>query len=234
MSRSNPYQKTPHPCRKWLEWAGDTGNFKVYNKETKKSEAVEVRKILVLDTLHCITGFDLIRKMGYNSNEVKDLSKEPLYLKDGNKDLQVKGLWADIKEALPKGAKYTASVYALIDGELANIKMKGSTLNTWIETIKSVNVEEVGVLLTGNEQKKNGSTTYFVPTFDIFTPTEEENQQAIEADKVLQSYFSSKKDQHPAADDDDDEPQSAESQTVAESQPKIIETDEQESDDLPF
>jgi len=228
MSRSNPYQRTPHPCKKWLEWAGSTGNFKVYNKETKSSEPVNVKKILVLDTLHCITGFDVVKKMGFNSNEVKDLSKEPLYLKDGNRDLKIRGLWADVKEALPKGARYTSSIYALVDGELSNIKLKGATLNTWIDTLKDVNVEEVGIMLTGNEERKNGATTYYVPTLDIFTPTEAENQQAIEADKVLQSYFNSRKGQHPAMDEGDE----TEDLEKTNDTPQIVE--DEEEDGLPF
>ena len=228
MSRSNPYQRTPHPCKKWLEWAGSTGNFKVYNKETKSSEPVSVKKILVLDTLHCITGFDVVKKMGFNSNEVKDLSKEPLYLKDGSKDLRIKGLWSDIKESLPKGAKYTTSIYALVDGELSNIKIKSSTLNAWIDATKNVNVEEVGIFLVGNEELKNGNNTYYAPTFEIFTPTEAENQQAIEADKVLQAYFNSRKGQHPAMDEGDE----TEDLEKANDTPQIVEYEDE--DGLPF
>lgn len=203
----------------------------MYNKEIKKSEPVEVKKILVLDTLHCITGFDVFKKMGYNSNEVKDLKREFLYLKDGNKDLKVKGLWADIKDHLPKGAVYTSSIYALVDGELANIKIKKSTLNAWIEALKGVNAEDVGIMLTGNEERKNGATTYYVPTFDIFTPTEEENQKAIEADKVLQAYFDSRKGQHPAMDEEDE---AEDDETKVNDTPQIIQSDDEENDDLPF
>jgi len=167
--------------------------------------------------------------MGFNSNEVKDLSKEPLYLKDGNRDLKIRGLWADIKEALPKGARYTSSIYALVDGRAIKHQAKrGATLNTWIDTLKDVNVEEVGIMLTGNEERKNGATTYYVPTLDIFTPTEAENQQAIEADKVLQSYFNSRKGQHPAMDEGDE----TEDLEKANDTPQIVE--DEDEDGLPF
>lgn len=242
MSWSNPQKRVPNPTKLWLEWNGKGEKFQTYDKETKQKTDVDVKRILVIKQMSCVTGFDAITRQGYYSNEVSNAQEEFLYVREGKK-LIMKSKWSDeMKDALPKGAHYTKSIYALVDGIPANLKLKKSQLNKWIEITDEA--KRLGILdnfaaeFTGFENRKNGAVDYTVPTFSLVEPTKEEIEKAAESEKLFMVFFDSKKKAQelvePEGGDDEDEEPNEEPQQPQSQKPEIVESDGTEDDDLPF
>lgn len=244
MSWSNPQKRIPNPTKLWLEWNGKGETFRTYDKETKQKKDVIVKRILVIKQMACITGFDAITKKGYYSNEVSNAQEEFLYLKEGDK-LIMKSKWSDeMKSALPKGAHYTASIYASVDGVLTNIKLKSSQLNVWIEINKTAKkmgiLDNFAVAFTGCENRKNGVTDYTVPSFSLVEPTKEEIEKAAELEKEFTAFLDSKRKSKESieseADTEDEDEYEDSGNENNNQQPQIIEDYDNNGseDDLPF
>jgi hypothetical protein len=100
---------------------------------------------LVLDQLHTVTGFDNKLKLGFYSNEVRNVKKDVLEVRF-DKKVVATGLWADIKKENDLFT-YTKSVYIAFYDEnkelqIGNIKMAGSSLSQLSEDTIKANYDE--------------------------------------------------------------------------------------------
>lgn len=197
MSRSNNVEIVS-PCEKYFEWSGSEGKLKSYNKEASVNEWTDLPfTFLVLDILTCIAGYSDKDQSGYWSNEVKDISKEPLTVKT-KLGTVASGLYKDIKLALASiGADYAQSVYIAYYNEkkelvIGNIKIKGSAIGQWIEFRKKTKIYDVAIVISKAIDEKKGATKYKIPVFESKEVSEATNKLAIELDKVLQDYLSKK------------------------------------------
>ena len=193
MSLSNP--KPENPVTKWIEFKGDSGKFQYWDKATESNIEIPLNKIgfIVLDELNTITGYHESAKAGIYSNEVSDLSHETLTVKVFKTNVQITGLYKDIKDNIKAiGGKFTKSVYAaLITGkdslELVNFKMSGSAFMGWLE--KHANLYKQGVKITGLKDGEKGKIKFKIPVFEGFDMPENLRLKAIELDKELQEYL---------------------------------------------
>lgn len=179
---------------RWFSWSGDKGLFQEYNKEEKKNYSVPLPfNFLVLDSLITVTGYNEPEKVGYYSNEVRNI-KDKLTVRTKN-GIEFEGEYAQVKEKLgAKGCDYCQSVYIMFFGPdkkptLGNIKMKGAALGPWIELQKSNKVMEIGISVKSAKEEKKGKVVYQVPIFSPIKVSEASNQQAVELDKELQDYL---------------------------------------------
>ena len=193
-----------NPATKPMQWSSDHSAFKYWDKtkgEQKEDGTFTGANIIValpltfivLDTLSTIRGYSKTDKCGYYSNEVRDLKKEILVVKNKTGECE-KGLYADIiRSEHIKGAKYCQSVYiAHKESEtlvIANIQMVGSCLSAWIDFRKKNDVYKGAVSVSGFEEKVNGKTTYNEPIFKFIPVSETTKKEAIELDKILQEYL---------------------------------------------
>jgi len=152
----------PSPVKKYLSFSGKTGNFSYWDKENKKEVEVTLPlKFVVLDELSTIVGWDDGSSSKIYSNEIHSTKKQQFVVrsKDG---VKAEGFYNDIKGKLATiGAKYSKSVYVLIDGEICNINMKGAVLKAWIDKGDAGNTWSV----SDTESRKKGSVSYKVPVF---------------------------------------------------------------------
>jgi len=195
MSLSNP--KPVNPVNKWIEFKGSTdkGMFQYWDKATESNIEIPLNKIgfIVLDELSTITGYDEKAKAGIYSNEISDLSHEILTVKVFKSNVQITGLYKDIRADIKEiGGKFTKSVYAaLITGkdtiELVNFKMSGSAFMGWLD--KHVNLYTQGVKITGLKDGEKGAVKFKIPVFEGFDMPENLKLKAIELDKELQEYL---------------------------------------------
>ena len=193
MSLSNP--RPENPVIKWIEFKGSTGKFQYWDKATESNIEIPLNKIgfIVLDELNTITGYHAQAEAGIYSNEISDLSHEVLTVKVFKTNVQITGLYKDIKDNVKAiGGKFTKSVYAtLITGkdslELVNFKMSGGAFMGWLE--KHVNLYKQGVKVTGLKDAQQGSIKFKVPVFEGFDMPENLRLKAIELDKELQEYL---------------------------------------------
>ena len=193
MSLSNP--KAENPVTKWIEFKGSTGKFQYWDKATESNIELPLNKIgfIVLDELNTISGYHSSAEAGIYSNEISDLSHETLTVKVFKANIQITGLYKDIKDNIKAiGGKFTKSVYAaLITGkdslELVNFKMSGSGFGGWLD--KHINLLKQGVKVTGLKDGEKGATKFKIPVFEGFEMPENLRLKAVDMDKELQEYL---------------------------------------------
>lgn len=196
MSRSNNTELI-NPAIRFYEWNGDKGGFRYFDKALgEKGERVEVPlpfKFLVLDTLSTIKGFDDVDKSGYWCNEVRDLKKDIMTVRNKN-GICAKGLYEQVsKDRNTVGSKYCQSVYiAFKEGKtliIANIQMMGAALGSWIEFRKKNKIFDGAISVETMIEGIKGKTVYQIPVFKKIETSPETDQQAKELDTELQTYL---------------------------------------------
>lgn len=202
MSRSNPNQRAVNPAKLFLQWDSDKKQFKHWDKEAVNPEKPEKKganvfipipfNFLVLDSLHTIAGFSDENQSGIYSNEVRDLKKEKLKIYVG-KTAEAEGLYEDIKGKVV-GSKYAQSIYIGFhdaDGSLqiANLKLYGASIGSWIEFCKKNDVEKGAINVSETRHGKKGKVEWDEPIFKAIEIKPETDEKAKELDVQLQEYL---------------------------------------------
>lgn len=196
-------QPQSNPATKFLSWKSNDRNFSFYDKQTETNVAVNLPfKFLVLDELSSVKGWSDNLTGQIISNEVKFISKEPMTVKCYHKNIKgektsteiAKGLYKDIKEKVNSaGAKYHKSIYIMLeDGTLANIQLKGASVQKWGEfTQKTKNrLPDEWIVVDKALDGKKGAVKFTTPEFKFLKSlSEEEATQADECFNVLESYL---------------------------------------------
>lgn len=175
-----------NPCKKFLKFSSKKVSY--YDKE--KKENVEVKtpfEFTALIQLSAMSGFDEANQCGIYSNEVEKLGEQLMKVVSFKGGDIACGLYGDIKDkAKGKGARYTASVYGLLDGELVNLQLRGASLQGWIEKTPGTKFK-VGAYTEG----KKGAIKYDIPTFEpVSFKDEEEKKAARDAlDDLMKNYL---------------------------------------------
>lgn len=196
MSRSNNIELV-NPSVRWMEWNGEQGKFHYYDKEKKQKVDVEGNiTFLLLDQLACVKGWNDASDSGIYSNEVRDLTKEPLAVKSFKGGPIASGFYKDIKDKVAaNGGHFTGSIYVAvkIDGELkiANIQLKGASLNAWIEFRNKYKREiyQKAITLSGVQEGQKGRVIYKTPVFSLKDVSQETDNIAKSLDMDLQNYL---------------------------------------------
>lgn len=194
MSRSNP--TLTNPSKHFMSWSGSKGELSWFSKDKQAEIPVKLPfTFMVLDELSTITGYSKPDKSGFWSNEVKNITRDELTvrLKSG---IRYAGLYKNEQGIvqMPKGARYTKSVYIAHlggDGEyiLGNLKLTGSALTAWIEFNKNIKVENGTVVLKEAKTVEGELGEYHVPVFEYRSSEPEEDEAAMRLDKELQIYL---------------------------------------------
>lgn len=201
MSRSNPSNSVKNPAVRWIEWNGEKGVFRYYDKESDlEDKNIEFSDLtfLFLDRVGVVTGWSEAYKSGIYSNQVRSSKKESLVVSAFNKSDGpiAEGFWADIKDLVnTKGGKFTANIYAAmkIKGVLSIvcIQFKGAALNAWSDFEKNAgeNIIKKAVKFSGSTEGKKGRVVFFTPNFTLIDVSPETDKAAVELDKQLQEYL---------------------------------------------
>ncbi len=192
MSLSQPQIK--NPCHKFIEFKGDSGDFRYWDKEQKKNIIIEKPfSFIVLDELSTITGFSDEYQCGIYSNEVHNLSEESLSVRAFKGKSKLVGKYSEIKGDIAQmGGKYTKSVYAALikkdnELELVNFQLKGISFKAWLDAV--LDKSSFAVSVTGCDNGKKGKVEFKIP---IYKQTEVSHlliEKAVVMDKTLQSYL---------------------------------------------
>jgi hypothetical protein len=184
-----------NPATKFIDWKSNDKCFSFYNKETSLNEQIPLPfKFLVLDELHTIKGWNDATSSGIFSNEVKFISKEVMTVKPFKGNEIAKGLYKDIKEKIvAAGGHYVKSVYIMLeDGTLANLQLKGSSVQAWGEFTQKTRsrlTDEWIEVKTAKDGKK-GAVKFSIPEFTFLRSiNDEEANQADEVFNTLEAYL---------------------------------------------
>ena len=197
MSNRRQAFSTPqsNPATKFIDWKSDDKCFSFYNKETSTKEEIPLPfKFLVLDELHAIKGWNDATSSGIFSNEVKFISKEVMTVKPFKGNEIAKGLYKDIKEKVQSaGGHYVKSIYIMLeDGTLANLQLKGSSVQKWGEfTQKTRNrLPDEWVQVSKSLEGKKGAVKFHTPVFEFLSSiSDSEADLADEAFNTLETYL---------------------------------------------
>lgn len=198
----NQTEGSTNPATKFLEWKSSEKGFVYYDKEKGKNVLVPLPvKFQFLEEFHTIKGFHENSNSSIYSNEVKTMN-EPLTVKSFKiKEPLAEGLYKDIKHEVKSiGGKYGKSVYALLDGEIVNFQLYGSSITPFIlytSGDKKTNIKGHSHLLESNfievnefVEKKKGNNNYTEPVFSLGAKfTREEFQLADDKYKDVANYF---------------------------------------------
>jgi hypothetical protein len=188
-------QPQSNPATKFIEWKSNDKCFEYYDKEAQAKVQIPLPfKFLTLDEMHTVKGWNDATQSGIFSNEVKYISKEPLTVKTFKGNEIAKGLYKDIKEKVNvAGGHYVKSIYIMLeDGTMANLQLKGSSVQAWGEfTQKTRNrLPDEWVVVKSYKEGKKGSVKYTMPDFAFDgSLSDAESTQADEVFGVLEAYL---------------------------------------------
>jgi hypothetical protein len=198
MSRSRPEVNLKNPATKWIEWDGDNGGFRYYDKEKKENIRIDPAKMpfMVLGQAYSIGGFNEADKSNLTSNQIRDTRKEVLTVKIYPNNLVAKGLYADIKDTIKaNGGKFMVNIYAAVKAAggytIVVVQLKGAAFSEWLEFKKTHKVDVDTVMVSDIKEGKKGKITYKVPVFKMVPASEEANKAAFDLDVIVQDYLDS-------------------------------------------
>lgn len=193
MSLSAP--KLQNPCRKFIEFKGDSGVFQYWDKAAEKNVQLKMPiSFIVLDELCTVAGFCDSMGAGIYSNEVKDLQSEVLNVRVFKTRHSLMGKYTDIKDRIGSlGGKFCKSVYAALiheDGtlELVNFQLKGISFKSWLDKVVDLSLN--AVVIKECTDGKKGAVKYKIPIYEALPVSRELMTKAIEMDKKLQEHLS--------------------------------------------
>ncbi len=198
-----------NPATKFIEWKSNDKCFSYFDKtiaESLKGSDAEVIKekanvkiqlpfkFLVLDELHSVKGWNDATQSAIYSNEVKFISKEIMTVKPFKGNEIAKGLYKDIKEKIvAAGGHYVKSIYIMLeDGSLANLQLKGSSVQAWGEFTQKTRsrLPEEWVIVKTAKDGKKGAVKFSMPEFSFERSLSyAENEQADACFDVLEAYL---------------------------------------------
>lgn len=201
MSRSNPNENAPHPCEKWFEWNGETGEVRYYDKDKKTNVVIGSDfTFLLLDRLSTIKGYNERAKKGMYSNEVRDLKKEALVVKCGG-NIVAEGFYQQIKDRVNNlGGSYAVNCYMVFKEEgvykIGSMMLKGAALGPWIDFEKANRdaLYKKAIRIFGSTNHKKGKVEFKAPKFFLREVDEKSDEEAsrLDAEKLqpyLKAYF---------------------------------------------
>jgi len=233
MARSDAYKTAVEsPVTAYLNWSSNDKCFTYWNKETSQMSKVALPVTLIhFDEFATIKGFHDKSNSSIFSNEVKSTKFEELTVRSYKGGELAKGLYADIKAKVNEiGGSYHTSLYALSNGKIINIAMKGAVVQAWSEFTKENRKNFLGNFIEINSSldAKKGSVKYSVPVFTIGKAIPADvSAKADESYDALVAYFKDRK----------ANAQSQQSDLVAEEIPALVASEapsQDEFDGLPF
>jgi len=196
-------QPQSNPATKFLSWKSNDKCFEYYDKE--KAENVKIQlpfKFVVLDELASVKGWSDSLSGTIVSNEVKFISKETLtakcYHKNGKGEKVsteiAKGIYKDIKEKVNSaGAKYHKSIYIMLDdGTLANIQLKGASVQKWGEFTQNnrSRLPDEWIIVEKAIDGKKGAVKFTTPEFKFLQSlSDDEMSLADECFNTLEIFL---------------------------------------------
>lgn len=239
MARQDEFQ-AQSPVQLHYDWRSDQNSFCFYDKDTESRIPTGVPfKFAVLKQAIRITGVDS-NNIGLYSNEVKNTTKEQLFVRRQDGSEVAKGFWKDIKDVVKQnGGNYTKIIYGMdIDGVIISLRIKGESLISWGHIVGK-NERRFGdewILNDSFESKEfvqsNGAVQpYSIPSFKFGGSfTAEDIIQADNAYDAIDSYLSGKSEGNQTA------AQVASAHTMPQSGPPadLFVPPSNDDDDLPF
>jgi len=167
----NKSEGSSNPATKFLEWKSNDKCFAYWDKDKKENVKVELPiKVQFLEHFHTVKGWNDASESGIYANEVKFISKEPLKVKCFKGGDIAEGIYTDIRGKLrDAGGKYYRSVYAVLDGEIVNLQLKGACVSAYSDFMQNHENQLESAwteILTVSDHKK-GATKYSTPDFTV-------------------------------------------------------------------
>jgi len=191
-------------ANRYYQWDSEHAKFKYFDKsiiDDKNPKGTNVFvdlpfRFIVLDVLCTIKGWSDKDSTGIYSNEVKDLSKQQLFVKTFKGNEIATGLYTNIKDKVAyMGGKFASSVYIAYKegGEyvIGNLQLVGASVGAFIEYCKkNPSYKDSGAIQVKTfTNEKKGATKYTSPVFEYLDISNEANDAAISLDIELQQYL---------------------------------------------
>lgn len=193
MSRESEFETLVNPATSYVAWASNEKSFRFYDKLAKEKTVKSLPlEFIILKQGSAVKGWDDNAQEGIYSNIITNVSSQEFRVRSAS-GLIATGLYKDIKETVKsKGAHYEAKVFALCNGEIIMIELKGAVLGEWSTFLKSNSNKLVSykVIVKKADDRKKGAVKYSVPIFEIGKAlTKEEMDKANESYDLAKAYL---------------------------------------------
>lgn len=202
MSRSIPSNDMPHPCTRWMEWAGgaDGGHLRWYDRE--KKEKIDVPPdftFILLDELKTVKGWHEPSLSGIYSNEVRDTTAEPFFVRSFKGVHIAQGIYKDQRDKIAAaGGHFNLNLYVAFRASgktfsIGSIMFKGGALAAWSEFRKKQRMEvyKKAIRIKGSKDGQKGKIKFKLPVFELCDIKAETDEEAKLLDGQLQEYLKS-------------------------------------------
>jgi len=187
---------TPHPCGRWIEWNGETGGFRYYDKTDKTNKPLALPfGFIVVGKTATVKGWHEASESGIMANEVADTTRDPFVVKSFKGGPLASGFYREIKDRVAAlGGHYTSNIYlAYKSGAemvLGCLQLKGAALMAWSDFEKAHRAEiwSKAVKVATFAEGKKGKVIFRTPVFEIVGLSKESDDAAGVIQEKLKTF----------------------------------------------
>jgi hypothetical protein len=201
MSRQNPNDSSPNPCKRWFKWSGDKGKLKYYDKELGEDVFVDLPfEFILLDRMATIKGWNDASGGGIYSNEIRSTVNEEFTVRGFEiKEPLARGFYADIKDKVKAaGGRFNTNLYIAFEIEqgkgqleIGSLMLHGASLTPWFEFEKSSGKDlyKSAIRIPKAEDGKKGSIKFKTPVFELTSLVPEMDELAGQLQGKMKEYL---------------------------------------------
>lgn len=167
MSRETEFTTITNPSTSYVGWKSNEKTFEFYNKEAKEKTLKQLPvNMILLKVAHGVGGWNDDLGSGIYSNIVTDLRTQELRVKCGDVTME-SGLYSVIKDKIKaSGARYETKVFALVEGQVVMISLKGAAAGAFMNFTKgNKKLVTNAITVASAVEGKKGAVTYHTPDF---------------------------------------------------------------------
>ena len=170
MSRQDEFKSNTNPATHYVTWKSNEKTFEAYDKEAKAKDLKKLPfEFTVLKVGSSVKGWNDEQEAAIYSNIITNSIKQDLSVRCGNSVI-ASGKYQAIKnEVVAAGAHFETNIFAMHDGGIVMISLKGAALGKWFDFTK-VNKNKLvsnSVIVKGSLEGKKGAVKFNTPVFEL-------------------------------------------------------------------
>ena len=170
MSRQDEFKSNTNPATHYVTWKSNEKTFEAYDKEAKAKELKKLPfEFTVLKVGSSVKGWSDSDEAAIYSNIITNSINQDLSVRCG-KSIIASGKYQDIKnEIVAAGAHFETNIFAMHNGTIVMISLKGSALGKWFDFTKANKNKLVSntVIVKESLEGKKGAVKFNTPVFEL-------------------------------------------------------------------
>ena len=170
MSRADEFKSNTNPALKYVSWKSNDKTFEAYDKESKTKELCKLPfEFTLLKVGSSVKGWNDAEESPIYSNIITNTIKQDLNVRCGS-NVIARGKYTEIKDKIiASGAHFETNIFALYNGEIVMINLKGAALGKWFDFARQHRGKFLTekIVIDGFEEGKKGAVKFNTPVFKL-------------------------------------------------------------------